>query len=384
VQTIGNILVLALLIAPAATARLLTDRLGVMMALAPAIGGLGALVGLYTSWSWDLPTGGTIVLVLTVAFLLAWFLSPRQGLIGRLRRQPANPTAPLSQSTPDGTAVAASTAVTPADVGLRRQPVAQPDSDVDDQIAGPRRRLLPIMTIVLGVLGTATLGVAGMLHGQSAQTPSSTPATSATATPRPIPTLAAPATDTPIAELADPAWVAHIAEAGDIPERAMAAYAGAALALAQTHPECGIGWNTLAAIGLVETEHGTSNGSRIDPDGVARPGIVGTPLDGEGTDEVPDTDHGEIDGDPTWDRAVGPMQFLPATWAQLAEDGNRDGDTDINNIDDASLTAGSYLCDVGRDLTQSDGWIAAISAYNAHVEYSNRVAEAADHYGTLR
>lgn len=81
VQTIGNILVLALLVTPAATARLLTDRIGVMMALSPAIGTLGALVGLYISWGWDLPTGGTIVLVLTAGFLAAWFLAPRQGLI---------------------------------------------------------------------------------------------------------------------------------------------------------------------------------------------------------------------------------------------------------------------------------------------------------------
>lgn len=84
VQTIGNILVLALLITPAATARLLTDRLGVMMALAPSIGGVSALVGVYISWSWDLPTGGTIVLVLTAAFLLAWVLSPRHGIFSRL------------------------------------------------------------------------------------------------------------------------------------------------------------------------------------------------------------------------------------------------------------------------------------------------------------
>lgn len=83
VQTIGNILVLALLITPAATARLLTDRLGVMMALAPLIGGAAALVGLYVSWSWDFPTGGTIVLVLTAAFLLTWFLSPKQGLLAQ-------------------------------------------------------------------------------------------------------------------------------------------------------------------------------------------------------------------------------------------------------------------------------------------------------------
>jgi manganese/iron transport system permease protein len=86
VQTIGNILVLALLITPAATARLLTDRLGMMMALAPAIGALAALVGVYVSWSWDYPTGGTIVLVSTAFFLAAWFLAPRHGLMAKRRR----------------------------------------------------------------------------------------------------------------------------------------------------------------------------------------------------------------------------------------------------------------------------------------------------------
>jgi manganese/iron transport system permease protein len=92
VQTIGNILVLALLITPAATARLLTDRLGVMMTLAPALGGLSALLGLYVSWSWDFPVGGTIVLVLTAVFLLAWVLGPRHGLLSRnLRRVTDDP-----------------------------------------------------------------------------------------------------------------------------------------------------------------------------------------------------------------------------------------------------------------------------------------------------
>lgn len=94
VQTIGNILVLALLITPAATARLVTDRLGVMMVVAPVIGGVAAVAGLYLSWSWDLPTGGTIVLVLTAAFLVTWFLSPHQGVLAqrraRRRARPAN------------------------------------------------------------------------------------------------------------------------------------------------------------------------------------------------------------------------------------------------------------------------------------------------------
>jgi manganese/iron transport system permease protein len=85
VQTIGNILVLALLVTPAATARLLTDRLGRMMVLAPCIGGACALAGLYVSWSWDYPTGGTVVLLLTAAFLAAWVCAPRHGLIARQR-----------------------------------------------------------------------------------------------------------------------------------------------------------------------------------------------------------------------------------------------------------------------------------------------------------
>jgi manganese/iron transport system permease protein len=87
IQTIGNILVLALLITPAAAARLLTDRLAAMMLLAPVIGGGSALVGLYVSWSLDLPAGGTIVLVATAVFLLAWVFAPRHGLLmRRLRR----------------------------------------------------------------------------------------------------------------------------------------------------------------------------------------------------------------------------------------------------------------------------------------------------------
>lgn len=88
IQTIGNILVLALLITPAAAARLLTDRLGVMMLVAPVIGAGSALVGLYLSWSLDLPAGGTIVLVATAVFLLAWVFARRHGLLAEhLRRR---------------------------------------------------------------------------------------------------------------------------------------------------------------------------------------------------------------------------------------------------------------------------------------------------------
>lgn len=86
-QTVGTILVLALLITPAATARLLTDSLGRMMLLAPLIGAAAAVMGLYVSWSWDLPVGGTIVLVATGLFFAAWATAPRHGVLARLVRR---------------------------------------------------------------------------------------------------------------------------------------------------------------------------------------------------------------------------------------------------------------------------------------------------------
>nr|WP_221441623.1 anchored repeat-type ABC transporter permease subunit [Jiangella mangrovi] len=95
VQTIGNILVLALLVTPAAAARLLTDRLGLMMLLAPVIGGGSATVGLYLSWSYDLPVGGTIVLVLTAAFLAAYVAAPRHGILARRWRRSSAGESPV-------------------------------------------------------------------------------------------------------------------------------------------------------------------------------------------------------------------------------------------------------------------------------------------------
>lgn len=88
VQTIGNILVLALLVTPAAAARLLTDRLGVMLFLSPLIGASGAFIGLYVSWSLGMPTGAAIVLTLTALFLIAWLAAPRHGVVARWLRKP--------------------------------------------------------------------------------------------------------------------------------------------------------------------------------------------------------------------------------------------------------------------------------------------------------
>ncbi|KJL29688.1 hypothetical protein RL72_00318 [Microbacterium azadirachtae] len=275
--------------------------------------------------------------------------------------------------------------------------IQTPDADAPVEPARPsawRRWALPAATIVLAVLGVGALAAAALTPPPADATTTaatSTPTPTPSRTPvrvQPTPAQATPgslaAADRPVAELADPAWVTRIAKAGNIPERALAAYAGAALAANETHSGCGIGWNTLAAIGFVESEHGSMNGATLRPDGTVAPAIIGIPLDGNGTNPVPDTDQGRIDGDTVWDRAVGPMQFIPSTWAETGQDGNRDGKTDVNQIDDAALAAAMHLCDVGGDLTVSANWIAAIGAYNPSVEYNNRVADAASHFATLR
>lgn len=78
----GNILVIALLITPPATARLFTQRLASMAALAAALGAAAAVVGLYIGWHTGTAPGGVIVLVSTLGFLAAWLFAPRTGLLG--------------------------------------------------------------------------------------------------------------------------------------------------------------------------------------------------------------------------------------------------------------------------------------------------------------
>ncbi|WP_285102037.1 lytic murein transglycosylase [Promicromonospora sp. MEB111] len=186
----------------------------------------------------------------------------------------------------------------------------------------------------------------------------------------------------PVADLADPEWLRDTAERTGIPRRALAAYAGASLRLAETLPECGLGWNTLAGIGAVESIHGSYLGASTDADGLVSPPIIGIALDGsEGVMEILDTDEGELDGDVRWDRAVGPMQFIPTTWGDHAQDGNLDGRADPHQIDDAVLTAAHYLCESGGDVTTDDGWTAALGAYNRSVSYAHDVADLATSYG---
>lgn len=71
-QTLGNILVLALIVIPPTTARLLCKKLSTMLVVSPIFGMVTATLGLYLSWAFNLPVGGTIVLVMIASFMLTW------------------------------------------------------------------------------------------------------------------------------------------------------------------------------------------------------------------------------------------------------------------------------------------------------------------------
>jgi hypothetical protein len=164
-------------------------------------------------------------------------------------------------------------------------------------------------------------------------------------------------------------WRVSTTGSNDIPEVALTAYKDAAAALARTDPSCQLPWTLLAGIGRVESDHGRYGGSQLGTDGVARPPIIGLALDGHaGVRAIPDSDNGRWDHDSTWDHAVGPMQFLPSTWREVARDGNGDGVEDPNNIFDAALGTAAYLCSGSGSVLTPTGMAAAILGYN-HSDY---------------
>lgn len=177
----------------------------------------------------------------------------------------------------------------------------------------------------------------------------------------------------------DPVWLARVSAATGIPVRALQAYASAQLRVAVQQPACALGWNTIAAIGAVESDHGRHGGAVLGDDGVPTPAIRGPALDGDGVAAIADTDRGRWDGDTLWDRAVGPMQFIPDTWARWGADGNGDGVADPNQIDDAALATARYLCGASA-MTDAAAWRAAIFAYNHLDAYVDDVAALANRY----
>jgi hypothetical protein len=184
-----------------------------------------------------------------------------------------------------------------------------------------------------------------------------------------------------------PAGAAHSvvasASTNGIPAAALAAYQRAAQVIDSADTSCNIDWTLIAAIGRVESDHGRYGGNTLSDKGVSTPGIYGIPLDGSnGTAKISDTDAAQLDNDPVFDRAVGPMQFIPSTWSVVGVDGDGDGVRNPQDIDDAALATAVYLCSGDEDLSTATGQSSAIYRYNHSQQYVDLVLSIARAYGT--
>lgn len=148
-----------------------------------------------------------------------------------------------------------------------------------------------------------------------------------------------------------------------IPGIVLEAYQQAEATLAQTDPGCRLPWWLLAGIGKIESNQ-AENGE-VDAHGNTLRPILGPVLNGSnGSAAIPATAYSyQLTGDPTWERAVGPMQFLPSTWPKYGGNGNP------SNVFDAALAAGRYLCNGGRDLSDPTQQAQAVFSYNHSNSY---------------
>jgi membrane-bound lytic murein transglycosylase B len=164
-----------------------------------------------------------------------------------------------------------------------------------------------------------------------------------------------------------------------IPTMALSAYRNAERMMAQADPNCGISWNLLAGIGRIESMH--ANGGATDTRGTAIRPIYGPALDGTlpGNEVIVQSNAG---GRVSYARAMGPMQFLPGTWARYASDGDGDGVADPQNLYDSTLAAARYLCAGGLNLRDPSQVMSAILRYNNSMPYAQNVLGWAAAYAT--
>ena len=176
-----------------------------------------------------------------------------------------------------------------------------------------------------------------------------------------------------------PPMIVNAPGALGIPMVALSAYRSAEQKMAVEAPGCGISWNLLAGIGRIESGH--AGGGAVDARGTAVVPIYGPALDGTlpGNEVILQSSVGNR---VTYARAMGPMQFLPGTWARYASDGKGDGRADPQNLFDATLAAARYLCSGGLNLRDPAGVMAAILRYNNSMPYAQNVLGWAAAYAT--
>ena len=245
-----------------------------------------------------------------------------------------------------------------------------------------------------GLLGAAavgsTLAVTGSPTGSAARAAASASPSTTEGTPPSLADFAdfqalqdKPAATAPIRRLPH-VRLAAVTVAG-IPPVPLSAYRRAAHELSVAQPGCHVPWWLIAGIGFVESGHAHSGGSAYAGwNGVARPPIYGPVLNGShGFKAIPDTDGGALDGDRRWDRAVGPMQFLPSTWRTWSPSGRFDGHANPQNIFAAAGAAAGYLCASGTDLSQSHAMALAVYSYNHSFDYVRLVLSVGARYAGM-
>ena len=257
---------------------------------------------------------------------------------------------------------------------------------------GPRRaprragrRRTPVLACLVGALVLlAGLGAAGPpapVTAADVLPPPDTSATGATGRlPDVVPAPLPPALP-PLAGAPSPGDATVSGSGLGIPETVLAAYRAAATTVDRTAPGCRLTWPLVAGIGKVESGH--ASGGAVDADGTTRRPILGPQLTGtNGNAAIPDTDGGALDHDATWDRAVGPTQFIPSSWRTYGADGNGDGRADPDNVFDAGLATARYLCSSGGDLADADARHDAVFRYNHSEDYVATVLRWADAYAS--
>ena len=165
-----------------------------------------------------------------------------------------------------------------------------------------------------------------------------------------------------------------------LPAIAERAYRNAERLTAQTTPGCGLSWNLLAGIGRIESRHAFDGATDIH--GTAVEPIFGPALDGSLPGNEIIVDGRGADGQIRYARAMGPMQFLPTTWAIYAADGNGNGRSDPQNFFDAALAAARYLCSGDLDLRDRSQLVRAVLRYNYSMAYTKNVLAWAEAYLT--
>ncbi len=184
-----------------------------------------------------------------------------------------------------------------------------------------------------------------------------------------------------LTEAVGPPPPAAVTEPGrlHIPAVALAAYRNADGVMARTHPGCHLSWNLLAGIGYIESRH--AFGGAVDHRGTAVDPIFGPTLDGS----LPGNEiivAGQANGRTVYARAMGPMQFLPGTWALFGAAGDHAGRADPQHLFDATLAAAHYLCSGGADLRDRSALVSAVLRYNNSMAYTENVLGWAQAYAT--